>query len=298
MTQPLDPASGYYRTTTNVGEIKGEGVEIDLGLNLIRSDSDGFNWRANVNFSATETTVEDLGQETDLIVYSGFSNLGNAAIKGEPLGVIYGSRVLRDDAGNLVVNSAGDYVQDSQDGIIGDPNPDFMANFNNTFSFKNFNFGFQFNWTQGGDIYSSTISTLLGRGLIVETVDRENTYILPGVKQSDGSVNDVQINNSDYFFNNVLFGPSELQVYDGTMLRLQEVSLGYSVPKKFLDRTPFGSLSFTVSGFNLWYDAINTPDGANFDANTSGTGVGNGFGFDFLNGPSSRRYGFSVKATF
>ncbi|MER3374442.1 MAG: SusC/RagA family TonB-linked outer membrane protein [Allomuricauda sp.] len=298
VTQPLDPSSGYYRTTTNVGEIKGEGVEIDLGLNLIRSDSDGFNWRSNVNFSATETTVEDLGQETDLIVYSGFSNLGNAAIKGEPLGVIYGSRVLRDDAGNLVVNSAGDYVQDSQDGIIGDPNPDFMANFNNTFSFKNFNFGFQFNWTQGGDIYSSTISTLLGRGLIVETVDRENTYILPGVKQSDGSVNDIQINNSDYFFNNVLFGPSELQVYDGTMLRLQEVSLGYSVPKKFLDRTPFGSLSFTVSGFNLWYDAINTPDGANFDANTSGTGVGNGFGFDFLNGPSSRRYGFSVKATF
>eukprot|EP01013_Petalomonas_cantuscygni_P006594 TRINITY_DN1772_c0_g2_i1.p1 TRINITY_DN1772_c0_g2~~TRINITY_DN1772_c0_g2_i1.p1 ORF type:complete len:1085 (+),score=42.26 TRINITY_DN1772_c0_g2_i1:434-3256(+) len=298
VTQPLDPASGYFRTTTNVGEIKGEGVEIDLGLNLIRSDSDGFNWRSNVNFSATETTVEDLGQDTDLIVYSGFGNLGNAAIEGEPLGVIYGSRVLRDEAGNLVTNSSGDYVQDSQDGIIGDPNPDFMANFNNTFSFKNFNFGFQFNWTQGGDIYSSTISTLLGRGLIVETLDRENTYILPGVKQSDGSVNDVQINNSDYFFNNILFGPSELQVYDATMLRLQEVSLGYSVPKKFLDRTPFGTLSFTVSGFNLWYDAINTPDGANFDANTSGTGVGNGFGFDFLNGPSSRRYGFSVKATF
>ncbi len=298
VTQPLDPSSGYYRTTTNVGEIKGEGVEIDLGLNLIRSDSDGFNWRSNVNFSATETTVEDLGQDTDLIVYSGFSNLGNAAIEGEPLGVIYGSRVDRDEAGNLIVNSAGDYVQDSQDGIIGDPNPDFMANFNNTFSFKNFNFGFQFNWTQGGDIYSSTIATLLGRGLIVETVDRENTYILPGVKQGSGEPNDVQINNSDYFFNNVLFGPSELQVYDATMLRLQEVSLGYSVPKKFLDRTPFGSLSFTVSGFNLWYDAINTPDGANMDVNTSGTGVGNGFGFDFLNGPSSKRYGFSVKATF
>ncbi|MBO0321716.1 SusC/RagA family TonB-linked outer membrane protein [Muricauda sp. CAU 1633] len=298
VTQPLDPASGYFRTTTNVGEIKGEGVEIDLGLNLIRSDSDGFNWRSNVNFSATETTVEDLGQDTDLIVYSGFGNLGNAAIEGQPLGVIYGSRVLRDDAGNLVVNSAGDYVQDSQDGVIGDPNPDFMANFNNTFSYKNFNFGFQFNWTQGGDIYSSTIATLLGRGLIVETVDRENTYILPGVKQSNGAVNDIQINNSDYFFNNILFGPSELQVYDATMLRLQEVSLGYSVPKKFLDRTPFGTLSFTVSGFNLWYDAINTPDGANMDVNTSGTGVGNGFGFDFLNGPSSRRYGFSVKATF
>ncbi|MBO0321536.1 SusC/RagA family TonB-linked outer membrane protein [Muricauda sp. CAU 1633] len=298
VSQPLDPASGFYRTTTNIGKIQGQGLEIDLGLNLIRSDSDGVNWRSNVNFSAAETEVKDLGQDTDLIVYSAFGNLGNAAIAGEPLGVIYGSRVLRDDTGNLVINSTGDYVFDSQNGVVGDPNPDFIANFNNTFSYKNFNFGFQFNWTQGGDIYSSTIATLLGRGLIEETVDRENTFVLKGVKQSNGEPNDIQINNSDYFFNNILFGPDELLIYDATLLRLQEVSLGYSVPKKFLDRTPFGTLSFTVSGFNLWYDAINTPDGANLDPNTSGTGVGNGFGFDFLNGPSSRRYGFSVKATF
>ena len=168
----------------------------------------------------------------------------------------------------------------------------------NTLSYKNFSLGFQLNYTQGGDIYSSTIATLLGRGLITETLDRENTFILQGVQQSDGRVNDVQINNSDYYFNNILFGPSELQVYDATVIRLQEVSLGYSLPQKFLDKTPFGSLSITLSGQNLWWDAVNTPDGANFDPNVSGTGVGNGFGFDFLNGPSSRRYGLSVKASF
>ncbi|MGI9542613.1 MAG: SusC/RagA family TonB-linked outer membrane protein, partial [Cyclobacteriaceae bacterium] len=110
--------------------------------------------------------------------------------------------------------------------------------------------------------------------------------------------NRLQINNSDYFFSNVLFGPSELQVYDATTIRLQEASLSYSMPSKFLDKTPFGSMVFTVSGQNLWYRAVNTPKGANFDPNTSGTGIGNGAGFDFLNGPSSRRYGFSVKATF
>ena len=65
-----------------------------------------------------------------------------------------------------------------------------------------------------------------------------------------------------------------------------------------MDKTPFGSLVFTASGSNLWYDAINTPDGANFAPNTSGTGVGNGFGFDLINGPSAKRYGFSLKATF
>ena len=298
VSQPLDPSSGFFRTNTNVGEIKGEGIEIDLGLNLIRSEDNGFNWNTNINFTANETEVTDLGNDTDLIVYSGFGNLGNAAIEGEPLGVIYGSRVLRDAEGNLVVNAAGDYVQDSQDGVIGDPNPDWVANMINTLSYKNFSLGFQLNYTQGGDIYSSTIATLLGRGLITETLDRENTFILQGVQQSDGRVNDVQINNSDYYFNNILFGPSELQVYDATVIRLQEVSLGYSLPQKFLDKTPFVSLSITLSGQNLWWDAVNTPDGANFDPNVSGTGVGNGFGCDFLNGPSSRRYGLCVKASF
>ena len=174
-------------------------------------------------------------------------------------------------------------------------------NFINTLSYKNWNLGFQVNHTKGGDIYASTISVLLGRGLIVETEDRENTFILPGVNVDVNGVstpNQTQINNSQYYFSNILFGPSELQVYDGSVVRLQELSLGYSLPAKYLDKTPFGNISLTASGFNLWFDAYNTPDGANFDPNVAGVGVGNGRGFDFLNGPGSRRYGLSVKASF
>jgi hypothetical protein len=111
-------------------------------------------------------------------------------------------------------------------------------------------------------------------------------------------VNNIQINNSTYFFSNLLFGPTETRIYDASVLRLQEVSLAYSLPAKSLERTPLGGLTFTLQGFNLWYDAYNTPDGANFDPNVQGVGVGNGQGFDFLNGPSSRRYGISIKATF
>ena len=62
--------------------------------------------------------------------------------------------------------------------------------------------------------------------------------------------------------------------------------------------TPFGNVSFSLAGYNLWYDAYNTPDGANFDPNVAGVGVGNGRGFDYLNGPSSKRYGASLKLTF
>ena len=298
INRPLDPSTGFSSTRTNIGEIENEGLELDLGIDLFRSvDESGFSWNANVNFTTYESEVTDLGLDTDLVVYSGFSNLGNAAIKGEPLGVLFGGRVLRDANDNLVVGSDGFYVQDPNDGVIGDPNPDWVMNVRNSFSYKNFTFGFQFNYTQGGDISSQTIATLLGRGLITETINREDTYILPGVDAS-GNPNRIQINNSDYFFSNIFGGPDELQVYDATTIRLQEVSFSYSVPKKYLEKTPFGALTFTASGSNLWYDAINTPNGANFDPNTSGTGVGNGFGFDFINGPSARRYGFSVKATF
>lgn len=303
--RPLDPATGNTLVATNIGKIESDGLELDLGVNWFRNADDGFNWNTNVNFTAYETTVEDLGLDTDLVVYSGFSNLGNVAIEGEPLGALFGDKIQRDPDGNFVVGADGNYVTDPTDGIIGDPNPDWVMNVQNSVSYKNFTLGFQLNYTQGGDVYSSTISTLLGRGLITETVDREDTYILPGVKNTAPTgqdpvyvENNIQINNSTYYFSNLLFGPSELQVYDATVIRLQEVSLSYALSKKVLEKTPFGSLSFTLSGNNLWYDAINTPDGANFDPNTSGLGVGNGFGFDFINGPSSRRYGLSVKATF
>ncbi len=301
--QPLSPSSGSTQTQSNIGKVEGDGWEADLGIDVFRNDDNGFNWNSRVNFTQSKQIVTE--QDDDQILYAGFNNLGNAAIRGEQLGVIVGSRILRDDNGNFIVNSAGNYIDETNivldDGrsitpIIGNPNPDFVMNYSNSLSYKNWNLGFQINHTVGGDVYSSTISTLLGRGLIVE--DRRNTFILPGVQQGTTNPNQTQINNSTYYFTNVLFGPNELQVYDASVIRLQELSFGYSFPKKYLDKTPFGSLSLTASGFNLWYDAYNTPEAANFDPNVAGTGIGNGRGFDFLNGPSSRRFGMSVKASF
>lgn len=304
VSQPLPPSSGFTLTQSNIGQISNKGIEADLGIDLFRGGADGFNWNFRTNFFANEEIVEE--QEEDIIFYAGSTALfvgANAAIKGESLGTIVGTAIGRDDNGNYQVNNGGDYVIVEQDNegnvpIIGDAIPDYTMNFFNNLSYKNWSLGFQIQHVKGGDIMSSTIATLLGRGLITETVDRENTYILPGVSQTTGEPNNKQINNSTYYFNNLLFGPAELKIYDASVIRLQEVSLSYSFPKKFLDKTPFGSLTLTAQGFNLWYDAYNTPDGANFDPNVAGIGIGNGRGFDFLNGPSQRRYGFSVRASF
>ncbi len=304
--KPLPPSTGSTSTDVNVGKIEADGWEIDLSADIIRNDGNGLNWNSRINFTKSKEIVTELDE--DQIIYAGSTAAflgGNAAIEGEQLGVIVGRRIRRDADGNYLVASNGNYRTDDQttldDGrvitpIIGNPNPDYVMNFINTLNYKNFNLGFQISHTKGGDISSATVATLLGRGLIVE--DRKNTFILPGVSDSTGLPNDVQINNSTYYFNNVLFGPKELQIYDGSVIRLQEVSIGYSFPEKLLEKTPFGALSVTFSGFNLWYDAYNTPERANFDPNVAGIGVGNGRGFDYLNGPSSKKYGFSIKASF
>lgn len=312
--RPLSPSSGYTETRDNIGKVEGTGWEADLGVDIFKSnEANGFSWNSRVNFTTNKQIVTE--QASAQIVYAGFVDQGNAAIEGEQLGVIIGSRVQRDDNGNFVVGNDGFYLPETQIAIdennnevpvgtegsrtitpiIGNPNPDYIMNFINTISYKNLTLGFQISHVSGGDIYSQTIGTLLGRGLI--NPDRREPFILPGVL-ADGSPNRKQLDNSSFYFDNVLFGPSELRIYDASVIRLKELSLSYNMPKKWLDKTPFGNLSITAAGYNLWYDAYNTPDRANFDPNVAGIGVGNGRGFDYLNGPSARRYGLSVKATF
>lgn len=302
--QPIPTSTGASFIDNNIGEIQSWGIEADLGLNIFKSNTGGFDWKLNVNYTSFESEVIDLGQDTDQVVYAGFTNLGNFATVGDPLGALYGARVARDENGNLIVDAAGNYVAETTDenGLvpkIGDANPDFIMNYISTMSWKGITLTAQFNHVSGGDIYSTYVATLMGRGLTTDTEDRLGTYILDGVNQDTGLPNTVQINNSDFYFTNGFASAAdELSVYDASVIRLQEVSLAYSLSSKMLERTPFGSVTFKVSGFNLWYDAYNTPDGVNFDPNTTGLGAGNGQGFEFLTGPSSKRYGFSVNATF
>ncbi|HIP35651.1 MAG TPA: SusC/RagA family TonB-linked outer membrane protein, partial [Crocinitomix sp.] len=295
INRPLDPSTGYTNMQTNIGLITNNGVEIDLNADVFKDTK--IKWNTNINWSKSNAIVKDLG-DTEMIVYSGFSSKGNAAIEGEPLTTMVGSTIKRDNDGNFVINSDGSYETDNDTKIIGDANPDFKMNFSNVISYKNFSLNFLTSWTQGGDMYSTTVATLLGRGVVNDdNFDRNNTFILPGVNAA-GETNQVQINNSKYYFNNVLYGPDETKVYDATVFRLQEVSLSYRLAGKLIQKLPFGSIEFTLSGNNLWFYTPYIPKNTNFDPNVAGLGVGNGSGFEYINGPSSKRYGFSIKATF
>jgi len=169
-----------------------------------------------------------------------------------------------------------------------------------TLTYKGFNFRFQVDYTNGGEMYSGTAGALLSRGVTKDTqFDRAAPYIMPGVLEN-GQPNNIQISATQaYYGNGITNGAAdESAMYDATVIRLREASLGYSLPAKLISKLPFGSISISVSGTNLWYYAPNFPKYVHFDPEASGLGVGNGRGMEFLTGPSARRYGGSIRLTF
>ncbi len=303
----LDPATGFNNTTVNAAELSNKGIELGLNITPVQGD---FQWDITLNYTKNVSEILaisegidqiQIGNEGDVLQgggNAGFTGgLGNYAIVGQPYGIMQGILKIRDDQGNLVVDGQGAYQSSGNLGIMGDPNPNFTANWINNFSYKGLSFGFQWSYIDGGDIFSSTVSALLARGNTVDTdVDRFVPVIMPGVK-GDGSPNDIQTYIGDTFFRAYFFG-DEGGVFDATTIRLREVSLAYVLPSKFLERTPFGRAAITVSGENLWYNAPNFPKGINFDPDVLSLGVGNGRGFDFRTAPTVKKYGVNLSFTF
>ena len=90
----------------------------------------------------------------------------------------------------------------------------------------------------------------------------------------------------------------EWNVYDATVIRLREIAVGYELPKKLLSKTPFGSISISLTGRNLWYFAPNVPEYTNFDPEVNAYGSDNTQGIEYSIAPSVKRYGVNLKFTF
>jgi TonB-linked SusC/RagA family outer membrane protein len=304
----LPNSTGYTQTAINAGDVITEGLEVGLILTPIVAGD--FSWVVNTNFTAYESTVENL--PIDLVQ---IGTLGvNSAINGEPFGVFRGTFAVKDDAGNLLINPTTGKIIFSddvglEDEIIGDPNEDFRVSTINTISYKNFSLSAQLEYIHGGDLYSVTAQNLLRRGVTRDTEDREGTFVLPGVYGDPATGLPILDGNGDPIPNNVQIGPNDVyfintqdveenQVYDATTIRLRDVTLSYTLSKKTLEKTPFGSAIFTLTGNNLWFETPNMPKYLNLDPEVLATGQGNSFGIDFQNAPSYKQYSLSIKLTF
>lgn len=291
-------SSGFTSFNTNIGEMQNKGVEV--GLRLVPFQAGDFQWSLFTTFTKNDNLVTKLVEGLDRIQFEGNGNQIPHAIAGQPFGVFYGSKFARDPQGNFIIDPSTGYVFNSVDnetlgttanGIIGDPNPDFKMSFINSIRYKNLTLSAQIDWREGGDIQSTSIASLLGRGVTRDTEDRERTVIIPGFYGdsqgnllTDNSGNPIP-NTTQLDINNLYFtsgGPSgtfaqnsvdEATVYDGTVYRLRELSLTYSVPSKVLEKTPFEKMSLSFTGNNLWYFAPNVPKYTNFDPEVTSHGT-------------------------
>ncbi|MFD2573433.1 SusC/RagA family TonB-linked outer membrane protein [Spirosoma soli] len=300
---PLDASTGYTATTINIGKIRNEGVEISVSGTAAKSGD--FTWDLTGVFSRNVPKVLDLGGTLQEVQIAGFGGaLGNYAVVGQPFNVIKGTGFRRNENGQYLIDGQGYLLATTSPVVLGNPNPAFTSSLINEFRYRGLSLSVMLSYRHGGAMYSTTAGALLGRGLVATDngqlagTDRSQTVIIPGVKNADGAPNDIQITSSDFYFNNYYFFGDEGRIYDGSTIRLQEVSLAYQLPKKFLSKLSVKGASISLFGNNLWYRALYFPKGLNFDTDNLGLGVGNGLGFEFLTGPSARRLGGTLKITF
>ena len=315
VTARIPSSSGFDYRTVNAGKINNNGIELGLTLVPIKTKS-GFTWTSFAAFTRLRSEVVDAGPGGELIISGvGSDNLGTIFRPGQPYGMIYGSKNARDKSGNLLINeSTGLPFTVAQSQILGNPAPDFTLGWTNSFTYKNFTLSSLLDYRKGGKMFSVTAASLILRGQLASSVDREGMRVVPGVYGDpqtyepilqDGKVirNTTPITAFDSHFSNGFgaYGADETNVYDITVFRVREVTLGYRVPKAFLSKHLkfIGALNFSLSGRNLFFVAPNMLKGLNFDPEVlSSFADSNVQGFDLGASPSTRRFGFNLTAKF
>ena len=311
------PAStGFFNEFINAGRIDNKGIELALTLVPVRLNN-GFEWSSTAAFTRLRSNVVDAGPSNEIFLGgTGLTALGTMHRVGNPFGMIYGTVNARSADGKLLINpNTGLPFTSPQSQLIGNPMPDFTLGWTNTFTWRGFNLQALIDYRQGGKIFSSTAASLLLRGQLKNSEDREGMRVIPGVLGDPATYkplldeagkeirNTIPMTAFQYHFTSGFgaYGADETNVYDATVVRLREVSLSYTVPKAFLNKyTKFiGSLRVSASGRNLWFYAPNMLEGLNFDPEVLSSYPDlNIQGFDLGAAPSTRRFGLNLTATF
>jgi len=309
----LDQSTGYSSSTVNSASINNKGIEAIISVVPVQSRD--FTWEIAGQFSKLESEVLSIADGISKVYVAGYTGRGNIAIPGMPFGIMEGSTIAR-DYGSLdgldvtqvhsddrlnytpFLDANGGYTYLGT-GMIGDPQPDFVYGVTNTLSYKWATIRVQFDHQVGGDMFTTTVSTMTGRGILGNTgFDRFVPVITRGLKL-DGTPYTKQTTANQHYWPNTGVFYDEQSVYDASTMRLREVSLSLVAPKSFLNGTPFGNASLTLSAQNIWHLAYNTPKDSNFDPEVSSYGTGNNVrGFDEMTGPTAKKYGATLSLTF
>lgn len=297
----ISRASGFASTTVNLGKLTNKGIEFLLTGTPVRGD---FNWDVSLNFAKNNSKIISLieGQTEVLGEEPRTRTVFIKHIVGHPYGVITGQVQMRDPkTGLLVYDEDGAPLTDGSYQIIGNGVPDFTGGLNNSFSWKGLNLSFLIDFKSGGDIYSGTNVRMTQSGYTMQTLlgrqgeaPLEITGVTPdgnGYKPFSKTLTPGEAQN---YWSKLGDRAAERFLYDASFIKLRQITLGYTLPSRLFTNTPIRSLMVSFVARNL---AILYKNTENIDPESSYTSS-NSQGLDYFGMPSTRTFGFNLKATF
>ena len=287
----------YAYRYVNAGDIQNRGWELTVDATPVLTPD--FTWKTSLNFSSNRNKIKELHEELKELVYgpSSFSSsYAMKLVKGGSIGDIYGKAFVRDAEGNIVYQTEGDHkglpaVEGEGNTIkVGNANPRFIMGWNHTFSYKGFSLYFLLDWRYGGKILSQTQAEMDLYGVSqVTALARDRGYV---------TLEGQQIDNVKGFYKNIVggrAGVTEYYMYDATNLRLREVSLNYTFPKKWMQKTKvLKDLQLAFVARNLCFLYKKAP----FDSDLVLSTGNDNQGIEVFGMPTTRSLGFTVKCEF
>lgn len=262
----ISQASGFTSTLVNIDEtIERKGWEVSVNADLIRSDN--LNWSISANWSKTHSYLKDLDP-----VYSP-DNLWT--YEGARRDVYLQRPWLRNNQGNLIHSNGGFPIRSDYTSVIGHSDPDFIWGLTNSLSYKNFNLHLSFDGRVGGMLYNYTNNKMWDTGShpdsdnqwrYDEVVNGNRSYVGNGVRVVSGAAtydqygqitaddrvyerNDNQVSYQDYARR---YADGNQGAADPTFVKLRELSLGYNLPKEFVEKAGLKSMSISLTAQNVF----------------------------------------------
>ena len=295
------PASSMYsKVYKQDGDVRNRGFEMSLGY---KNTWNRFSWDSNFTASANRNKIMKLGKEVidpntgkvtpigDLNV-GGMGNVRFILREGGSLGDIYSRADLRRDSnGDIYQDMDGNIFVDNKtqtkDFIkLGSVFPDANLAWRNDFRWRNFNFGFLLTARLGGVVYSRTQAVMDYYGVSASSADARDAG---GIVINGNDLIDAQ-----KWYQTVANGDTTPQyyTYSATNVRLQEASIGYTIPRKKLGDVC--DITLSIVGRNLWMLYNKAP----FDPEAVATTSNYYQGIDYFMMPSLRSIGFNVRVKF
>jgi len=262
---PVPQTTGFGTFLQNIGKVNNRGYELGL---KIAPDLGQLKWTSNFNISFNTNEVLELGPEGTPIeqIVEGVDSAFFRTEIGQPIGNYYllvqdGVFISQDKLNkypHFPNTAVGDFrfVDVDKDGfldvnkdrtIVGNYAPDFTYGFSNSFKYKGFDLNIAYQGSHGGEVlnllrrYSAN-----SEGNFNNTTEMLNRYQSP-INPGDGNTN--RANRKSQGNNSRI---STWHVEDGSYLRLQNVSLGYSLPKSVLEKLNFDKIRIYATGNNIY----------------------------------------------